>query len=192
MTIVDCRKGPEQARGSYAGVVKSLRLRRFAVRDLPSLLRIERASFGAGAWPPEVFREYARFCREGFLVAELRNHMVGYCIVNFGAASATLDSIAVSPLHRGRGIARWLLAACVKSARRRGLRRISLMVRKDNTAAIRLYRRFGFVRTATVRDYYEDGAAAWRMSRALDRPADPTTLPGRIREHPSRSRPGRS
>lgn len=38
-----------------------------------------------------------------------------------------------------------------------------LMVRTTNKAAIRFYKRLGFVRTRTVRDYYENGGDAWRM-----------------------------
>lgn len=41
------------------------------------------------------------------------------------------------------------------------------MVRRDNAAAIRLYKKFGFVRTARINGYYEDGSAAWRMRLLL-------------------------
>jgi [ribosomal protein S18]-alanine N-acetyltransferase len=44
---------------------------------------------------------------------------------------------------------------------------VTLMVRRDNRAAIHLYRRFGFRRVATVDAYYEDGAAGWRMKLRL-------------------------
>jgi ribosomal protein S18 acetylase RimI-like enzyme len=39
----------------------------------------------------------------------------------------------------------------------------SLNVRTKNEGAIRFYRRFGFVRSRTLRGYYEDGGDAWRM-----------------------------
>jgi ribosomal protein S18 acetylase RimI-like enzyme len=41
------------------------------------------------------------------------------------------------------------------------------MVRRDNHAAISLYRTFGFRRTGTVIRYYDDGATGWRMSLKL-------------------------
>ena len=47
--------------------------------------------------------------------------------------------------HRGRGLGRQLLDACIADARVRGLTRIELEVRADNAPAIGLYERAGFV-----------------------------------------------
>ena len=47
--------------------------------------------------------------------------------------------------------------------KRRGESNWCLNVRIKNESAIRLYRRFGFVRSRTLRGYYEDGGDAWRM-----------------------------
>jgi ribosomal protein S18 acetylase RimI-like enzyme len=41
------------------------------------------------------------------------------------------------------------------------------MVRTDNAAAARFYRRFGFRRLGLEPRYYEDGADAWRMRGLL-------------------------
>jgi ribosomal-protein-alanine acetyltransferase len=132
-------------------------------RDLPHIMRVERASFGKDAWPIDVFEEYAIGFAQLFLVAISGARTVGYSIAAVSRGSGELASIAVLPRYRGRGIATSLLKATVRKLRRRGVRSIWLMVRTDNPDAIALYKRFGFARTATVRHYYEDGASGWRM-----------------------------
>jgi len=46
--------------------------------------------------------------------------------------------------HWGRGIGQWMLERARDEARRLGLSRIHLRVRRDNARAIAAYRRFGF------------------------------------------------
>lgn len=45
---------------------------------------------------------------------------------------------------RGQGLGRQLLAACLEKAERKGLLRVELSARADNTRAIRLYESLGF------------------------------------------------
>jgi ribosomal protein S18 acetylase RimI-like enzyme len=51
----------------------------------------------------------------------------------------------VAATHRGQGIGRQLLAAAVAEARERSAARIELEVYAHNTAALALYRAFGFI-----------------------------------------------
>lgn len=142
-------------------------IRRFQIGDLPRILRIEKQSFGADAWPAGLFREYARACPRLFLVAWVGRVAAGYSITCIGKNTAEIASIAVLPEYRGRLIASKLLSRTIRKLQRVGVDAITLMVRRDNRGAIDLYRMFGFVRTATVHGYYEDGAVAWRMRLAL-------------------------
>jgi putative acetyltransferase len=81
---------------------------------------------------------------------------------------ATLGMFVVSS-HRGRGIGSALMAEAVRWARRFGIERLELTVYPHNTAALALYRRFGFieegrlVRHAKKSYGYEDELlmAAW-------------------------------
>ncbi len=144
-------------------IVEPRKVRLFEGRDLPRILKIEASSFGHDAWPAELFREYARASPRLFLVALVGRKIAGYSIACIGRNAAELASIAVLPEYRGLGIASELLTATLRKVRRRGATAVWLMVRPDNAAAIRLYRKFGFVRTSRVRRYYEDGSAGSRM-----------------------------
>ena len=144
-------------------------IRPFEARDLPRILRIENSSFGKEAWPAELFQEYALESPKLFLVATAGRRLAGYSIACVRRQTAELASIAVLPEYRGRGVATKLLRTTLRKVRRQGATAMWLMVRSDNEPAIRLYRTFGFVRTATVRGYYEDGSSGWRMRVMLDK-----------------------
>jgi RimJ/RimL family protein N-acetyltransferase len=55
------------------------------------------------------------------------------------------------PAHRGRGLGRQLLSACLDKAMSNGITRVELEVRADNERAIKLYERMGFSREALKR-----------------------------------------
>ena len=143
-------------------------IRRFQSRDLPRILKIENQSFGVDAWPAGLFREYARACPRLFLVAWVGRVAAGYSVTCVNKNTADIASIAVLPRYRGRRIASKLLQRTITKLQRLGVDTLTLMVRRENHGAIELYRKFGFVRTATVAGYYEDGATAWRMRLVLN------------------------
>lgn len=149
------------------GIILHPRIRAFEESDLAGVLRIERACFGRDAWPREAFLEYAGAAPKLFLIARVDHGIAGYSIATFTRHGAEIESVAVLPRFRKRGIASALLKRAIQSARRGGAPAISLMVRRKNAAAIRLYRSLGFVRVATVANYYGDGRAGWRMRKAI-------------------------
>jgi ribosomal-protein-alanine N-acetyltransferase len=142
-------------------------IRRFEIRDLSAILKIETESFGRDAWTAELFREYTRVSGDFFLVARIGRRIAGYSIARVTRSAAELDSLAVRRRDRRRGVAAALMAATLRKLRRLGARWIGLMVRRDNQAAVNFYKKWGFVRTATVNGYYEDGATGWRMKVGL-------------------------
>jgi ribosomal protein S18 acetylase RimI-like enzyme len=95
------------------------------------------------------------------LVALADDEVVAWCDLRLKAA-ATLRHSAVLGMgivaeHRHRGLGRRLLVETL--ARAHGLRRIELIVRADNSAAIGLYRSCGFEVEGTCRSYLRhDGA----------------------------------
>ncbi len=102
-----------------------------------------------------------------FLVAKFGRRIAGYAITCAGRERAELASIAVDPAYRAHGVGAALIEHTAVGLRRRRVRHWCLMVRTANESAIRFYKRFGFVRTRTVRGYYEEGGDAWRMSLRL-------------------------
>jgi ribosomal-protein-alanine N-acetyltransferase len=131
------------------------------------VVEIERASFGRDAWPAEAFVEYWRQSPELFLIARVGRRIAGYSIARVNWRGAELESIAVDPRYRGRGVGQALLDATVA---RIGGRPLRLMVDTANAAALRFYRQYGFVRSRLVKRYYGAGRDAWRMRLRPSRP----------------------
>jgi ribosomal protein S18 acetylase RimI-like enzyme len=70
--------------------------------------------------------------------------------------------MAVAREWRGRGVGSALLAAAVAWSRERGLHKLSLSVFPHNTAAIALYRKFGFVEEGRrVKHYRRTSGELW-------------------------------
>ena len=104
----------------------------------------------------------------GFVQNGLRNGMVhfvavdgdrvvGWCDVNPKPHMALRHSgvlgMGVAATHRGEGTGAALLRTTLDAAAAGRLTRIELVVRADNTAAIALYRRFGFELEGRLRGY---------------------------------------
>jgi [ribosomal protein S18]-alanine N-acetyltransferase len=144
----------------------------FARRHLERVVEIERASFGKDAWPAELFLAYWRASPELFLIAKVRNKgaghkIAGYSITRTDWRGAELESIAVDPPYRARGVAQALLHATVARLRSEGAGTLRLMVHTENESALRFYRQFGFIRVRKVKRYYGAGRDAWRMRMEL-------------------------
>jgi ribosomal protein S18 acetylase RimI-like enzyme len=91
------------------------------------------------------------------VVAVSDGAVIGWCDLRPKQAPTLRHSavlgMGIVATHRGQGIGSRLLASTLELARARGIHRAELIVRLDNTAAIRLYRRFGFVDEGTCLQY---------------------------------------
>ena len=70
--------------------------------------------------------------------------------VRDNAGLGAIQNVGVTPEHRNCGLGTALLCQAMQGFQRAGLQRVYLEVTAENTGAIRLYRRFGFVTVKTV------------------------------------------
>lgn len=94
---------------------------------------------------------------------------LGYGMLLFrrNSPNARLYSFGVHPDARGAGVGWRLLERLEQEAKERDINKMILEVRADNRAAMRLYRRAGFLPRRWLEDYYDDGCAAWQMDKLL-------------------------
>ena len=101
------------------------------------------------------------------VVAQWRDAVAGFGIMQYADDSAHLALLAVHPLQRHRGLGarmvRWLEA----SARSAGIRQIRLEARADNRSAIAFYRSLQFVLLGEVAGYYRHGIDAVQLEKKL-------------------------
>ena len=145
-----------------------MRIRSAGIEELPEVQQIEEACFNEERYPPDVLS--AMLAEEGFetFLAE-DGELLGSATVNYrrDMVAAQLVSIAVLPAHRGKGVAKALLAEAEERVRRRGARRMVLQVNVLNVAAINLYLHEGYVLQGMIGDYYGDGKDAYFMDIVL-------------------------
>nr|MCW2727506.1 rimI [Aeromicrobium sp.] len=132
--------------------------------DVPSIVQIEQACFGASAWSHGLVTDEVRSPRHVVLVAD---DLTAYGAVSLAGDVADLDRIAVLPASRGRGLARDVLTDLVDRARDLGADRMLLEVAADNVAAIGLYEGHGFDTISTRTGYYAGGVDALVMELAI-------------------------
>jgi ribosomal protein S18 acetylase RimI-like enzyme len=90
--------------------------------------------------------EWGEFLPWASRVAESAGGVVGDALVIRSEGRALIADVAVEPAQQGRGIGRRLVTDAVTALRHRGERVIALAVTEENTRAVRLYERLGFVR----------------------------------------------
>ncbi len=110
--------------------------------------------------------------RSATWIAEDDGIMAGFAIVDWTDQPAServayVETLEVSPAHRGRGIASGLLRRAEASAQSAGAMLIWLHVESTNHPAIRLYRAHGYRHRGSEGHYYARGRNADIYSKPL-------------------------
>ena len=77
---------------------------------------------------------------------KLEEHVVGIFALREKPETLYIDSLAVAPEHRKRGIGTCILAYTSKLAKRMSKKWLELSVLKTNTPALQLYEKLGFIK----------------------------------------------
>lgn len=96
-----------------------------------------------------------------FLLFEEEGEILGYVGLQTVLDEGYITNVAVTKKARKRGVGSALISRLKEVAKEKGLRFISLEVRKSNTAAISLYEKQGFKAVGKRKNFYshptEDG-----------------------------------
>ena len=134
--------------------------------DLPAIMELERTCFANDAWDTQSMRSEITAKHTYYLVAFEAGSLLGYAGLSklAGNSQADIQTIAVDPDFRGRGIASALMRQVLAQAKQLEASEIFLEVRADNPAAQRLYGGLGFEQIDTRKRYYQpDGIDALIM-----------------------------
>lgn len=144
-----------------------LRLRQFSPSDLGKVMRITYSTLGE-SYSSNLYINIYNSWREGFMVAEYMGELVGFAAGTIsGHQSARILMLAVVNEIRCRGIGTMLLNAFMNECALKGIKTISLEVRKSNTIAVKFYTRFGFQILKILPRYYSDGEDGYQMWKNL-------------------------
>jgi ribosomal-protein-alanine N-acetyltransferase len=136
-------------------------------RDLDQVMAVDAASF-PNPWTRGMFLHEAQDpeFRKLLVLRAPDRAVAGYCALWIVAGELHVNNIAVGPAWRGRGLGAALLGAALRHGAARGATRATLEVRASKTAALALYRRFGFVEAGRRPGYYtnpvDDALILWK------------------------------
>lgn len=130
-------------------------IRRLNASHIPEILRLEGLCFSY-RWNKEQFRKGLAAGVFHVLGALEGRGLAAYLAYSVVKGEMEILNLAVDPDRRRRGVATRLLAAMLEDCRRRGVRTGFLEVKESNTAAIDLYRKFGFNQLGVRKNYYPD------------------------------------
>lgn len=135
------------------------RVRRMTSDDIPQALEMEHDAFPEQV-PPTNFKRELEHRLSRYLVlddpGDPHAPLPGYAAVWMVIDESHLISIGVRAAERGKGLGELLLIAALTLAIDEGAESMLLEVRVSNTAAQKLYEKYGFKRVGVRRRYYPD------------------------------------
>jgi ribosomal-protein-alanine acetyltransferase len=140
-------------------------------KDLDALVGLEQAAFRADRFTEDQIDYLLTRSRATNLVIEDRDMIAGSACVLWRKShqGGRLYNIAIDPDYQGLGLGKKLLNECELEAARRNCRVMTLEVREDNDRARAMYETLGYRVIGSVKNYYEDGSPAIKMSKDLKR-----------------------
>jgi [ribosomal protein S18]-alanine N-acetyltransferase len=151
-------------------------LRRAVSADLDAIMAIESSVFESDAWSIDTMRAELADPHGYYLVAfplddSARIDAYAGMHAPLREPQADIQTIAVAPNARRRGLGRVLLLQLAAEARERGATEVFLEVRADNPVARALYDSIGFEPVAVRPRYYQpDGVDAIVMRHSIPAP----------------------
>lgn len=102
-------------------------------------------------------------------LAETGNTVTGLALYRLSPLEelAHLLKVVVNPVFRRQGQAERFCLDQLTWLRGEQMKRVYLEVACDNEAALALYHKLGFNKLRRVQGFYQDGADAWTMEKAL-------------------------
>lgn len=130
------------------------RLRTMVEADIDEVARLETAVQPV-PWSASLFAAELGLCDRWYVVARTPDGaLAGFGGIWLSLEDAHITTVAVDPALRRRGVGRTIVARLLDEAVVMGATAATLEVRRSNTAAIALYRHFGFAPVGVRPGYY--------------------------------------
>jgi ribosomal protein S18 acetylase RimI-like enzyme len=131
--------------GYISGNTCRLLLIKPELKDLEKIIDISMRTFDDSY---EDAKSWIEDCMESNLreqyLAVLNDNIIGLCSINLEEDVVSIFGLGIVPEYRRKGYGKELLHLIVDSLMQRGRTKITLMVNRENTPAIELYKQFNF------------------------------------------------
>ncbi len=122
-------------------------VRVFHIEDYDAVIALWRRAEGVGLNASDRRPAIAAYLRRNpklSFVAEHEGRIVGAVLCGHDGRRGYLHHLAVSKRHRGRGIGRQLVNACLAKLRRAGIQKCNIFIFADNTEGMKFWKRAGW------------------------------------------------
>lgn len=137
--------------------------------DLPIFVSLDKELFPYSPWTAGQYKEELSSPTRHFVVAlDEASSIIGYAgVFAPGATEADILTVGVIPEHRGKGIAKALMALITDWAIAQGSTAMMLEVKTGNDDAIGMYESLGYLKLNIRKDYFGTGLDAQVMRLEL-------------------------
>ena len=137
--------------------------------DLPVFVSLDKKLFPYSPWSASQYKEEFSSPTRHFVVAvDEEQSIIGFAgVFAPGEAEADVLTVGVVPSHRGKGVAKALMALITDWANTQGSTAMMLEVKTDNLEAIGLYESLGYSKLNVRKDYFAAGLDAQVMRLEL-------------------------
>ncbi len=149
----------------------SVKVRVATMKDLPGIMRLEAECFDERRFEQETVTAFVVRNDTIALVAVDERAIIGaaMCMFSKRCGEGRIASVAVMDGRREKGLGSRLLIECEKRMAILGVRKSGLEVGIENTAAINLYLKHGYVLKTMVKDYYGAKKHAYLMEKSISK-----------------------
>ncbi|MFB0561676.1 MAG: ribosomal protein S18-alanine N-acetyltransferase [Candidatus Lokiarchaeia archaeon] len=149
--------------------MNGLVIERAEKEDLDTLYEIERECFPKNAFPKSFLKYLIIQQNSVFLKAKIYREIVGFIVGIIQAPQSTgrIYSLDIKPEFRGKGVATRLLQALETEFKVKGVTFSILEVDAKNTAALKLYQKFGYKPKKLIKNYYGKNRDAIKMTKKI-------------------------
>lgn len=143
-------------------------LRNLYKKDIPSLLRIEEKT-QFSPWSEEIFKKCLAESYPGWVI-EKENQVIGFVMITIKVGECHILNIGVLPEFQHQGYGKQLMSHALDEAKKMGAGIAYLEVRKLNSKAIAMYKKFGFTQIGERKNYYlypQGSEDAWVFAKDL-------------------------
>ena len=123
--------------------------------DIDEVHKVEVDCF-ADPWSKKSLMDELKNNLARYLVADLNGKIVGYVGIWLIVDEGHITNVAVHSDYRGQRIGDRLVHEMVELCKKEGIFSMTLEVRKSNTVAQNLYRKYGFKMAGIRKEYYND------------------------------------
>ena len=125
----------------------------YTKEHLEQVYEIEQLSFSV-PWSKGILADIPDLTWIKFYVVVEDGEVIAYCGMNHVMDEGEIINIAVHPDHRGRGIGDLMMREMIAYSEANNIVTLMLEVRESNTAARKLYKKYGFYEVGKRPKYY--------------------------------------